>query len=118
MVDDAVNESFTTGYLVFDSPIIGDFNPTVWCLYGRDGVNLSDWTVSMVDDAECSSVTEVAFAVKRVADAKIDSFPFQMNMNSVSWLIGGVISLLFLFFFVLHQMIKSCGEKRSKVLQS
>jgi len=52
----------------FYSDIIGDKDaviPSVWCLYGRDGVNTSDWTVSMNDDMECSmdTVSETAFNV-------------------------------------------------------
>ena len=47
----------------FYSEIIGDAKvttPTVWCLSGRDGVNTSDWNVTMVDDAECSSTMMLA----------------------------------------------------------
>ena len=45
----------------FSSNIVGDAEaiiPTAWCLYGRDGVNTSDWTLSMVEDADCSAEKE------------------------------------------------------------
>jgi len=47
----------------FSSAIMGNeavTTPTVWCLYGRDGVNTSDWTVAMleVDDTECAAKSQ------------------------------------------------------------
>lgn len=47
----------------FFSGIVGDEDaviPSAWCLSGRDGVDLSDWTVTMQDDGECSEDTTLA----------------------------------------------------------
>lgn len=54
---DSILYSFGSTNLTFYSEIIGDddvITPSVWCLYGRDGVNTSDWTVSMEEDMECT----------------------------------------------------------------
>ena len=55
--------------VTFHSQIIGDpkvTTPAVWCLYGRDGVNASDWNVTdfVVDEADCSSARTLALSAK------------------------------------------------------
>lgn len=49
------------------SDIIGDEEariPSVWCLFGRDGVNISDWPMSIVDDAACTETTQFTVNAK------------------------------------------------------
>ena len=51
----------------YTSAIIGDeevITPASYCLFGRDGVNISDWSVVLVDDEECS-VSAMRLAVNR-----------------------------------------------------
>ena len=88
----------------FYSQIIGDSGattPSVWCLYGRDGVDTSDWNVTdlMVDEAECSSTTTV-LAICFVAEGRTDWAPESVEVHQSSspkqqWthnaLFGGVV---------------------------
>ena len=65
-----LSEYFTEGKLFF-SLIVGDEDamiPSTWCLFGRDGVNTSNWAVSMVDETECSMDTKFAVNTKVRSD--------------------------------------------------
>ena len=74
--------------VTFYSQIIGDSEattPSVWCLYGRDGVDTSDWNVTdlMVDEAECSLNTTV-LAICFVAEGRTDWAPESVEVHQSS----------------------------------
>merc|ERR1712217_532340 len=94
-------------YKVFYSEIIGDFSPTVWCLYGRDGVNTSDWEVTMVDDADCVSFSELAVRVKSFRETKSSSSVHYVNTTLILWLAGSVIFMSMLY--CLYEVLRWCG---------
>jgi len=74
-------------YTYFYSEIVGDpkvTTPTVWCLYGRDGVNITDWTVSMVDDVDCSLNTILA---ENVTIGHHDALPFHTVLFALAAMI-------------------------------
>ena len=100
-----VVSTFSNGQnATFSSQIVGDTNfttPTVWGLYGRDGVNTSDWTVVFVEDMDNESMsilamehdTELAVQTNVI---KRKSIALQWNVDMMLFAVGIMVVITIL----------------------